>query len=67
MATMNAAELKAAVMARAQQDQEYCIALLTNPRAAIEQVAGESIPDDFELTDAELELVAAGGVKPRNP
>jgi hypothetical protein len=65
---MNAAELKAAVIARAQQDHEYREALLADPRGAIEQLAGGALPDgfafdpstDLELTDAELELVAGG-------
>ena len=71
MNTQSMNELKQRVIARAQQDETFRQALLQNPRAAIEQLTGQPLPQDFsfdpsselELTSDELAKVAGGGRK----
>jgi hypothetical protein len=68
MSSLNAAQLKSMIIARANSDEAFRKLLLDDPQAAIESVAGGTVPADFvfdpsselELNDAELALVTGG-------
>jgi hypothetical protein len=69
---LNPAELRAAIIQRAGDDQAFRTALLTHPQETILELAGGTLPEGFEfnpiteleLTDEDLSMLTLGGAGP---